>query len=107
MRIRTIVAVLAMTAPVMCTGSAFADDPNQGGPPLYCSNSAPYPVDQQNAHSRWNVWMADCYHAYEILPPGRRPSQSACSQVWDGGQGQFQIMTHDEFMGICANPYPY
>src|SRR5277367_1325387 len=107
MRIRTIVAALAMTTPILCTGSAFADDPSQGGPPLYCSNKVPYSVDQDHADSQWNVWMGDCYHAYEILPPGGQPSQAACSQVWDGGQGQFRLMTRSEFMGICANPYPY
>jgi hypothetical protein len=99
------VLALAMTAPIFWTGGASADDPNQGGAPLYCSNSAPYRYRVQS--DEWNRWMGECYHLYEILPPGGKPAQSACAQLWSDRAGEFQYMTNSEVMNTCTNPYPY
>lgn len=105
MRFGAIVAVLALSAPMLWTGCAFADDPDQGGPPLYCSNSAPYRYQVQSAD--WNRWMGECYHLYDLLPRVRSPGQAFCAKLMSDHAGEFCYMTGSEIMSTCTNPYPY
>ena len=92
---------LSLVMPLLSAPCAMADDPNQGGAPMYCRDGNPYLHDDPH----WESWMADCYGVYDHLPAAK--DSAACEQSWQDQSGGFAVMKHDEFMHICSNPWPY